>query len=65
MKNWKTTIFGALAGGIAGLDAVVAAYQSGAFDSKTGVQLIVAVAIVLMGAYAKDHNVTGGTTPAK
>lgn len=63
LANWKTTLFGALGGLMIGLQPLLDAYKSGAFDGKTGGQLAAAVAIVLLGIYSKDKNVTGGNTP--
>lgn len=61
MKNWKTTFGGLLAGAGIGFDALMKAYESGAFTGKTGVSLVIAIGLVLLGVYSKDKNVTGGT----
>ncbi len=62
-KNWKTTLVG-LTGGIPlATDAVLDAFKAGAFDGQSGMQLVIAIVIVLLGALSKDHNVTGGSTP--
>ncbi len=54
MRNWKTTLVGALTGlGYAFLSAI-----------STGVKpkdAAIAVGLAALGAVAKDHNVTGGT----
>ena len=56
MKNWKTTIVGALAGaGIVALELI----KNGSTDIKT---VVVGFALADLGAVAKDNNVTGGTT---
>lgn len=55
MKNWKTTLLGAIG---AVLLCVIQAAGTGTVDPKT---LIIAAAIAGMGALAKDHDVTGGT----
>lgn len=60
MKNWKTTLSGLLIGLPLAIDAISTAYTSGIFYGKSGLELLVAVGAVLFGAYAKDHNVTGG-----
>jgi hypothetical protein len=61
MKSWKTTLAGILAGSGVAITAVINAFEAGAFTSKTGEQLGIAIAIVALGAFAKDGNVTGGT----
>lgn len=59
--SWKTTLGGLVTGlGVAG-DAILQAYAAGSFTGKTGLQLLAAVGIVILGLYAKDNNVTGGT----
>jgi len=63
MKNWKTTVGGIIAGAALAVDPLVQAYNSGAFTGKSGAQLIAAIAVVLIGVYSKDHDVTGGTKP--
>ena len=55
MKNWKTTVGGLL--------AAVGSYL---VNSQTGWlnvvgQVAQAVGLFLLGATAKDHNITGGT----
>lgn len=58
MKNWKTTLGGLLSGaGLVALDL----FQHGTTDIKT---IGTAVALFVLGALAKDFNVTGGTTAA-
>jgi len=64
MKNWKTSLAGWLTGLSVAADAVLQAYSAGAFTGKSGLQLAAAIGIILLGVYSKDHNVTGGTTPA-
>jgi hypothetical protein len=54
-KNWKTTLVGAV---LAAALVVVNLVQTGTVDSKT---LVTAGALALIGALAKDFNVTGGT----
>jgi hypothetical protein len=55
MKNWKTTLFGCLTAAGAGMTQ----------SSDSTVQLIgkilVVIGPVLLGCFAKDNNVTGGT----
>ena len=55
MKNWKTTLAGVL--GAAAL-VIFQLISQGNVDVKT---LIIAGAVAAMGAFAKDHDVTGGT----
>ena len=61
MKNWKTTLAGLLTGFPVAIDALLTAYNSGTFTGKSGLQLMAGVGLVLLGVYAKDSNVTGGT----
>ncbi len=61
-KNWKTTLLGA----IAGLTQVAGALYSGGihighWGATDFTQLVAGIGTLLLGAYAKDHNVTGGT----
>lgn len=60
MKNWKTTLAGLIAGLPFAIDALTQANTAGFFTGKSGLELVGAVGIVLFGAFAKDHNVTGG-----
>jgi hypothetical protein len=62
-NNWKTTLFGSIGGLLIAAQPLLDAYKSGAFDDKQGFQLAASIAIVLLGVYSKDKNVTGGTTP--
>lgn len=53
MKNWKTTLFGAIsAAAIAGQ----AVYQNGSVDLKTA---LTAIAVAVFGYLVKDAGVTG------
>jgi len=61
MKNWKTTLAGILTGFPVAIDALLTAYNSGAFTGKSGLQLMAGIGLVVLGVYAKDSNVTGGT----
>jgi hypothetical protein len=54
MKNWKTTLFGGLTAAGLGLS------QSDDPILKTIGQILMVVAPVLLGIFAKDSNVTGG-----
>lgn len=51
MKNWKTSLFGAVAAG------------GTAFGGKWG-QIAQLVGLLGMGFFGKDNNVTGGTVAA-
>jgi len=62
MVNWKTTLSGFVTGFPIAIDALVTAYQSGMFDEKSGMQLMLGIGLVLIGAYSKDHNVTHSDT---
>jgi hypothetical protein len=55
MKNWKTTLIGC---GGAVIIAVAKVIATGNLDADT---IIKAAVIALLGLFAKDSNVTGGT----
>ncbi len=55
MKNWRTTIAGALAAAVIAIQPIVA---TGNVDWKA---VGVAAAVAALGYFAKDNNVTGGT----
>lgn len=59
MKSWKTTLAGLLTGVPTAIDALVQAYNAGTFTGESGSQLALGIGMVLLGACAKDHNVTG------
>lgn len=56
MKNWKTTLFGALTACGVGLS------QTDDPTLKTIGQILSVVSPILLGLFAKDKDVTGGTT---
>jgi hypothetical protein len=56
MKNWKTTLLGLIAGGGISIDAIIHQGLTGGWK-----QALLGVAVALIGAFAKDNNVTGGT----
>ena len=53
MKNWKTTVLGAVAAGIVAIQPIVA---TGEVDYKA---LVYAFLIAAFGVVAKDFNVSG------
>jgi len=59
MKNLKTSLAGLLAGMPFVIDALLQAYTSGSFSNKSGLQLVAAIGVVLLGLYSKDHDVKG------
>ena len=54
MNNIKTTLGGIIAGLSLAINPLLEAYKAGAFDGKTGGQLVASIAIVLIGIYAQD-----------
>jgi len=54
MKNWKTTLFGFLAGG----GYMFLTYLQQGIKPRDAA---IGVGIALLGAFSKDNNVTGGT----
>ncbi len=59
MKNFKTSLAGIIAGVPFIIDALMQAYSTGAFTGKSGLQLVAAIGVVLLGLYSKDHDVKG------
>ncbi|CAB4204231.1 hypothetical protein UFOVP1384_38 [uncultured Caudovirales phage] len=59
MKNLKTSLAGLLAGAPFIIDALMQAYTAGSFTNKSGLQLVAAIGVVLLGLYSKDHDVKG------
>jgi hypothetical protein len=59
MKNLKTSLAGLLAGLPFIVDALLQAYTAGTFTNKSGLQLVAAIGVVLLGLYSKDHDVKG------
>jgi len=54
MKNYKTTLAGLLASLPIAIDALITAYNAGAFTDKSGGQLLVAIGIALFARFAQD-----------
>lgn len=54
MRNWKTTFSGLLVAIPIGIDALIQAYNGGAFTEKTGMQLVITIGIILWATYTKD-----------
>jgi len=54
MKNWKTTLVGAITGFPLLADALIQAYTDGQFTEKKGFQLAIAIAIIILGWILKD-----------
>lgn len=59
MKNLKTSLAGLIAGVPFIVQALMEAYNAGAFTGKSGLQLVAAIGVVLLGLYSKDHDVKG------
>ena len=59
MKNWRTSLVGLIGGLPLLIDALVQAYNSGYFTDKTGVQLWISIALIVLSLLAKDKNITG------
>jgi len=54
MKNLKTTLAGLLTGLPLLIDALIQAYNAGAFTDKSGSQLLLAIGLVTIGWLASD-----------
>ena len=68
MSNHKTTLAGLLAALPIAVDALVTAYNHGAFTDKSGGQLLVAIGLALFARYATDaksNKLIGGSIPPK
>lgn len=58
MKNIKTTLAGIVAGLPLLIDALVQAYNAGAFTGKSGSQLVLSIALIVIGWFLKDPKKT-------
>ena len=58
MKNLKTTLAGIVAGLPLLIDALIQAYNAGAFTGKSGIQLILSIALIVIGWFLKDPKKT-------
>jgi len=58
MNNWKTTLIGAVGGALIAVQPLLA---TNTVDWKA---ILTGFVVALFGAFAKDFNVTGGTTQA-
>lgn len=62
MKNWKTSLFGILAGiGLVSQTLSSGGFHVGHVGAGDVLGLIGGVCAAVVGVVAKDHNVTGGT----
>jgi hypothetical protein len=58
MKNFKTTLAGIVAGLPLLIDALIQAYNAGAFTGKSGSQLALSIALIIIGYILKDPKKT-------
>lgn len=58
MKNIKTTLAGIVAGLPLLIDALIQAYNAGAFTGKSGIQLVLSIALIVIGWFLKDPKKT-------
>jgi hypothetical protein len=58
MKNFKTTLAGIVAGLPLLIDALIQAYNAGAFTGKSGSQLALSIALIIIGYVLKDPKKT-------
>ena len=58
MKNLKTTLAGIVAGLPLLIDALIQAYNAGAFTDKSGSQLVLSIALIVIGWFLKDPKKT-------
>jgi len=55
MKDFKTTLAGFIPGALLAIDALIEAYTAGYFEGKTGKQLLISIALFLIGWLAQDR----------
>ena len=58
MKNIKTTLAGIVAGLPLLIDALIQAYNAGAFTGKSGSQLFLSIVFIVIGWFLKDPKKT-------
>ena len=58
MKNLKTTLAGIVAGLPLLIDALIQAYNAGAFTGKSGSQLFLSIVLIIIGYILKDPKKT-------
>ena len=58
MKNIKTTLAGIVAGLPLLIDALIQAYNAGAFTGKSGIQLVLSIVLIIIGYILKDPKKT-------
>lgn len=63
LANWKTTLFGVLTGGPVIVCQLFHVCSVGHVGSTDWLAIISGIGTMLMGAYAKDNDVTGGDKP--
>lgn len=54
IRNWKTTLLGLITGGSISIDAII---QQGITHGWK--QALIGLGIILLGAFSKDHNISG------
>ena len=54
MRNWKTTLLGMFTGGTLSIDAILKDGFANGWQ-----QALIGLGIILLGAFSKDHDVTG------
>jgi hypothetical protein len=60
-KSWKTFAASLMVGLPGAIEAIMDAIAAGQLTGKKGMQLVGSIGIILLGYYAKDKNVTGGS----
>jgi hypothetical protein len=58
-SSWKTTLAGVLVGSMPIINALIDAYNSGAFTGKSAGQVAMGIGVIVMGILAKDADKTG------
>lgn len=61
MKNWKTLLGGLVAGLPVAISGIDEAIKAGTIDTTSIGKFALGIGLVLLGIFAKDKNVTGGT----
>lgn len=57
--SWKTTLLGMVVGALPIINALIDAYNSGAFTGKSAMQCAAGIGIVIFGVVSKDADKTG------
>jgi len=64
LTNWKTTLAGLISGGFVLVPQIATVITSNTTGNKVNwTNVGLGIGLIIFGAIAKDHNVTGGSVP--